>query len=154
MKVYYIGAFDAFIMRHPQADLDVYVDDVQSSTAGSEEAITTRLTEAIEDLGHMVEHQIESRFVPTKAAVVASSDRLARKLPAALGEFAGTPIDFTEALGIDFAAVAATAPVLSFGDTGIRSARSHYWVSDRPRRSGGRRPRTLFRKLWRIVLRP
>ena len=90
-KVYYIGAFDAFTLRYPQVDLDVYVDDIQSSTVGSEEAITTRLTEATEDFGVMVEHQIESRLVPAKAAVVASSDRLARKLRAALGELAGTP---------------------------------------------------------------
>ena len=51
----------------------------------------------------MVEHQIESRLVTAKAVVVASSDKLGRKLPAALGEFVGAPINVTEALGIDFA---------------------------------------------------
>ena len=71
--------------------------------AGSEEAIITRPTEATEDLNGLVEHHIESRLVPTKAAVVASSDRLARKLRAVLGELAGTPAEVTEALGIDFA---------------------------------------------------
>ena len=104
VKVYYIGDFDAYTLRHPQVELDVFVDDLQNSAFGSEEAITTLLTEATEDLGHMVEHQIGSRLVPAKAAVVASSDRLARKIRAALGELAGTPVDVTEALGIDFAA--------------------------------------------------
>ena len=41
------------------------------------DAITTRLTEATEDLNHLVEHQIESRQVPAKAAVVASDAKLA-----------------------------------------------------------------------------
>ena len=48
----------------------------------------------------MVEHQIESRLVLTKAAVVASSDKLARKLRAALGELVGALVDVTEADGL------------------------------------------------------
>lgn len=103
VKVYYIGPFDAYITRHPQVGLDVYVDDIQDSATGTDEAITTRLTEATEDFNSLVEHQIESSLVPTKAAVVASSDKLACKLRAALGELAGASVNVTEALGIDFA---------------------------------------------------
>ena len=95
VKVYYIAEFDSFIVRYPRGDFDVYVDNFQCSTTGTDEAITTCLTDAAEDLDHLVEHQIESRLVPTKAAVVASSDKLARKLRAALGELAGTPVEVT-----------------------------------------------------------
>ena len=82
IKVYYLAAFDAFVCRHLRVDLDVYVDDLQCSASGTDEAITTCFTEATEDFSHLVEHQIEARVVPTKAAVVASTAALARKLRA------------------------------------------------------------------------
>ena len=85
-------------------DLDVYVDDLQCSASGTSEAVTTCVVEATEDINHLAEHQIQARLVPTKAAVVASTAALARKLRAALGELAGAPVSVTEALGIDFAA--------------------------------------------------
>ena len=78
VKVYYLAAFDAFVCRHPRVDLDVYVDDLQCSASGTGEAIRTYLTEATEDLNHLVEHQIEARLVPTKAVVVASTAALAQ----------------------------------------------------------------------------
>ena len=107
VKVYYLRAFDAFVARHQQVLLDVFVEDIQCATHGEEEAVVDRLTEAIEDLDAVVKHEIHARLVPSKAACVASSARLARKLRAALGELAGSPVDVTEALGIDFAAARA-----------------------------------------------
>ena len=104
VKVYYLGDFDEHVVRHPQVDLEVYVDDFLQSATGTNEAVTTFLTEATEDISHIAEHQIRARLVPSKAAVVASNTTLARKLQAALGELAGEPVSVTEALGIDFAA--------------------------------------------------
>ena len=92
-------------------DLNVNVDDLQWSTSGTNEAITTHLTEATEDFSHLVEHQIEARLVPTKAVVGASTAALARKLRAALGDLAGARVDVIEALGIDFAAARPRAPL-------------------------------------------
>ena len=107
VKVYYLTAFDNFVARNPKALLDVFVDDIQTAAMGSKEAVVTILTEATEDLCRVVEHEIESRLVPAKAAVVASTDKLARSLRASLGELAGAPVVITEALGIDFASARA-----------------------------------------------
>jgi hypothetical protein len=50
VKVCYINDFDEFIVRHPQVDLDVYVDDLIQSAKGTSEAVTTYFVEATEDI--------------------------------------------------------------------------------------------------------
>ena len=91
VKVYYLSSFDAFVIRRPQVAFDVDVDDLQLAAQGTDEAVITWLTEAIEDLGQIVEHELLTRLVPAKAAVVASSSKLARRLRNSLGQLAGAP---------------------------------------------------------------
>ena len=79
-------------------------DDLQVAAIGTDEAVITWLSEATEDLAQIVEHELMTKLVPAKAAVVASSSKLAHRLRQALGQLAGAPVDVTEALGIDFAA--------------------------------------------------
>ena len=85
MNVYYPTAFNNFVARNPEVVLDIFVDDIQRAAIASKEAVVTILTEATEDLCRVVEHEIESRLAPAKAAVVASTDKLARSLRASLG---------------------------------------------------------------------
>ena len=98
VKVNYLDTFDAFVVRHPQVALDIFVDDLQVATQGIHEAVITWPTEATEDFGQVVEHELP-RMVPAKATVVA----LARRLRTSLGQLAGTPVAVTETLRVDFA---------------------------------------------------
>ena len=104
VKVYYLTALDAFTLRHPRVELDVYVDDIQLAAQGTESAVVDLLAEATLDLNDVVEKEIRSKLVPAKAAVVASTAKLAKRVRAALGSLAGAPVEVTEALGVDFAA--------------------------------------------------
>ena len=104
VKVYYLSSFDQFVIRRPLVLLDVFVDDLQVAAQGTDALVLSLLTEATADLGQIVENELLTKLVPAKAAVVASSSRLASRLRTALGQLAGAPVDVTEALGIDFAA--------------------------------------------------
>ena len=104
VKVYYLTALDALTTRHPRIELDVYVDDIQLAAQGTDSAVVDWLAEATLDFKDVVEKEIQSKLVTAKAAVVASSAKLAKRVRAALGSLAGAPVEVTEALGVDFAA--------------------------------------------------
>ena len=104
VKVYYLTALDALTARHPRIELDVYVDDIQIAAQGTDSAVVDWLAEASLDFNDVVEKEIQSKLVPAKAAVVASTAKLAKRVCAALGSSAGATVDVTEALGVDFAA--------------------------------------------------
>eukprot|EP00973_Karenia_brevis_P008255 1117088-Karenia_brevis.AAC.1 len=104
VKVYYLSSFDNFAVQHPDVDLDVYIDDMQCMATGNENKVLYDLVDAVEELNDVVELEIGSRLVPAKAAVVASSSKLACRIRSAVGKLGGMPVEVTEALGIDFTA--------------------------------------------------
>ena len=109
VKVYYIESFDAFCIRHPAVFLDAYSDDLQVLGAGDEAAVIQNTAAAALDLRRVVHTEIKASLAAHKAAVVASSNRIADQIRAFLGNDGGMPVRVTQSLGIDFAAGRAAA---------------------------------------------
>eukprot|EP00973_Karenia_brevis_P065605 9121577-Karenia_brevis.AAC.1 len=75
---------------------------VKTSTQGSQDRVAERLIAAAIDLREAVHQDIKAELATAKAATVATSDRLAKRIRRALGVDGGCDVDSTAALGIDF----------------------------------------------------
>jgi hypothetical protein len=103
VKVYCLLPFDGVARRHPEVDLDIYIDDLQISARGEPEQVEDKVCEAAADLREVVQLEIVANLAEAKAAVVASSGALAGAIRRRLGKDGGTDKETTVALGIDFA---------------------------------------------------
>ncbi len=114
-KAYCVEAFDratdamAMLARIPPS-LCVYVDDIAVSMEGSRDQVIEGMGKACEILKGEIEGPLACRVEIGKAAVVASTARLARILRGKFGEYSGPGADAGSGgsaatnLGIDFAA--------------------------------------------------
>jgi hypothetical protein len=96
---------EAFVLRHPQVDLNLHVDDPATYTeANSKEVVVHRLREAAADLLQVVNFELGCQISVKKAAVAASDEDLHRKVGRALGEFGRYNQLAAGRLGISFSA--------------------------------------------------
>ena len=100
IKVYYIDAYGELSSTHKDVAIDVYIDDTQLSTLGSQDQVVFRLQEATTDLRMLVENDLTATLATKKAASIASSAALAKRLRSALGEDAGPSRPAAEALAL------------------------------------------------------
>ena len=105
VRIYILTCADDFVLRHPLVSLDVYVDDWALDATGPEEQVYDALSDAAGDLIHVVvKDELNSEVSRPKAATVASSPTLAKRLRSKLGPFGGAERNVAVRLGIDFAA--------------------------------------------------
>ena len=107
VRVYCITAFDAVVLASPRAEFDFYIDDLATSAvADTEEEVHDVIVSATTTLLDAVHNDLEAEVAKDKAATLASSPALAKRITASLGPFGG-PLDRTERsavnLGIDYA---------------------------------------------------
>jgi len=102
VKVYCLEPFDQVVEQHPSVDFDIYIDDIQMAAQGTEDQVAERLVSAAVDMRAAVQDEIKAALATHKAATVASTTRLAKRLRRALGQDGGAECESTPALGIDF----------------------------------------------------
>eukprot|EP00973_Karenia_brevis_P013141 1782636-Karenia_brevis.AAC.1 len=73
-----------------------------ASQAADEDVLAARLVEACSDMKFAINVEIKANLAEAKAATVASTAKLARRIRRALGQDGGAECETTEALGIDF----------------------------------------------------
>jgi len=98
----------AVSILHPEAPLDVFVDDLQLACEGDGDFICKSLPPAARTL-HLVVKAAGSTVSQQKAALVASSEPLARRLRDAIGPLAGSSTTWAKNLGVDYSAGRARA---------------------------------------------
>ena len=102
VKAYCMQPFDEVVAMHPSVDFDVYIDDLQIAAQGSQDQVAERIVAAAVDLKRAVQDEIMAELAQHKAATVATSTRLAKRIRRALGDDGGIEVSDTTALGIDF----------------------------------------------------
>ncbi len=104
-KVYTIQAFDEYVATlHPTTVLDTYVDDLCLSISARPETLVDDLAKAAAALEVVIEADLACVIALDKAAIVASTNQLARALARRLGDRAGELHEAPPNLGIDFGA--------------------------------------------------
>ncbi len=104
-KVYSMQALDDYVNTLPPAThLDTYVDDLCLSISTRPEHLADDMVRAAEALEVVIEADLACVFALDKAAIVASTNLLAKKLARRLGNRAGDQHDAPPNLGIDFGA--------------------------------------------------
>eukprot|EP00973_Karenia_brevis_P046399 6433519-Karenia_brevis.AAC.1 len=104
IKVYVVEDMDRFVSQHPRVAFDMYVDDITLSRQGSTERVITDIDEAADELHAVIQQELKAELAYAKAAVVASSACISRRIKKALGERGGSCVTSTIGLGVDFAA--------------------------------------------------
>ena len=82
--------------------LDAYIDDLVCATQGTESEVRDTLGSAAGQLAKAIRDDLGSEVAIPKAAVVASSDRLAAGIRKRLGTLGGKLTKVAANLGIDF----------------------------------------------------
>ncbi len=109
VRIYSVAPFDRMVRElkwefgEEAPDPDSYIDDITLSATGTEDEVYNKLALGYEILKEVVEDELECRVEVSKAAIVASSKRLVRRLMRKLGPYAGAPCEAAVNLGIDFA---------------------------------------------------
>ena len=84
-------------------NIDIYVDDLTLTCCGAtEKDVIDKISAAARDLAEVIERDLKCKIATHKAATVASTESLATKLRAAIGQNAGKPLRSTPNLGADF----------------------------------------------------
>ena len=93
---------DFFLGRWPSVTLDICIDDWGLDLVGNHAEVANTLPEAALDLADTVT-KLGSEFSVDKAAVVASTPRLAATVRARIGRLGGKAYGGVRRLGVDFA---------------------------------------------------
>ncbi len=102
IKATMIRRLDALVARNPDADVDMFVDDVELQTIGSKSAVVIAQTKAVHDLADAFERQLGYPLAADKAVVIANDDVTAAAIVEATGGKAGTAVKVTSKLGVEF----------------------------------------------------
>ena len=102
-RVYAIEPFDEVCRLCPTVTFDFFVDDLTGSKVGSMQEVECDLVHAAHRLKDAVEVDLRASIAIDKAAVVASSQKLAQNIRTKLGPLGGTTVQATRNLGIDYA---------------------------------------------------
>ena len=90
VQVYALDPLEQWQARHPAVPLSMFIDDLLCGTCAPEEHVVAgRLTAAAADLNGMVEQELGCKVAQHKSVVVASNDRLLKRLGSAFGRHAG-----------------------------------------------------------------
>jgi ribonuclease HI len=104
IKVNYLRPFTEANLRIPRLRLSIFVDDVELSQEGTEQDIIKEFPVAARIIKEVIEGDLDSAIAEDKAAVVASSAALAKKLRQQIGWAAGKPTEVAKNLGVDISA--------------------------------------------------
>ncbi len=109
-RVYSIDPFDAYVESEPMkssddAVFDSYIDDLVASATGQEDTIVSTVVELAVALRDIIENEMGCELELSKAAVVASSPSIARRIASRLGAYGGSGGGVASAvnLGVDYA---------------------------------------------------
>lgn len=94
--------FDAFVLRNPEVNLAVYIDDIACAAEdASRKRLVRNLARAAADLADTVHNEIGCEIATDKTATQASCPALLREVCAALGPMASMKPGAASNLGID-----------------------------------------------------
>ena len=96
-----LECFDRLQEKHPDVRVDAYVDDITVTAEGSGAVVLEKSTLALRDLVLLVENELGCAIEWKKAAVVASSDTLIKRLKTSCG-IKGDEVASAVNLGVDF----------------------------------------------------
>ncbi len=102
IKATMIRRLGSFVARNPDADVDIYVDDVELQTVGSKSAVVAAQTKAVLDLADVFERQLGYPLAGDKAVVIANDITIADEIVAATGGKAGTAARVANKLGVEY----------------------------------------------------
>ena len=102
VNVYTIEECDMVVARFPASVFDFYVDDWQAAATGSEDHVAGQITQVAEVFKDQIEWSLGCSVAVDKAAVVASSPRLAARISRSLKELGGDGSRVVKNLGIDY----------------------------------------------------
>ncbi len=104
VQVFTLTPLECWRDQHPEVPLSMFIDDLLGSTTAPEEHLVVgRLTAAAADLQNTVEQELGCRVAQHKSVVVASNDRLLKKLGHAFGRYSGQVAQSGSNLGVGFA---------------------------------------------------
>ena len=104
VQIYTLDPLERWSLKHPAVPLSLLIDEFLGSTSAPEEhQVVGRLASAAADLHELVKQDLGCQVANHKSVVVASSDRLLRRLSAAFGRFTGQASRSGSNLGVDFA---------------------------------------------------
>ena len=101
VKVYTILGCDHLVLVFPLVRFDLFVDDWQVAIDGEEGQVVAQLVQAAELMDDQIQHRLGCSVSAEKAAVVASSNQLARRRRGLRG-LGGDGAMVVKNLGIDF----------------------------------------------------
>ncbi len=101
IKVRYLRPFERTALTIPRVRLRVFVDDLQLGQEDSDADILKHFPKAAAAALTMFKEDRKADVAEDKAALVASNQKLAEKLRAAIGDSTGRPAQVAKNLGID-----------------------------------------------------
>ncbi len=104
IKVTLVRRLDAYVIRHPHADSEFYVDDVEVQSVGQAKSVVRDLVAAAVDLADILENTLGYPLAADKAVVIASDDAIAAEIIKRTDGKAGKLVRVTEKLGIEYTA--------------------------------------------------
>jgi hypothetical protein len=104
VKLYYFRPFRDFTIRHPVADMDAFIDDVQLAGQGKPDKLVADMVEAAIDLRSVIEEVLGSEISVPKVALVSSNAEVSKRIRSALRDKAGLEVHTFKNLGIDCSA--------------------------------------------------
>ncbi len=104
IKVTLVRKLDAYVSRHPHADSEFYVDDVELQSVGQAKSVVRDLVAAAIDLADVLENVFGYPLAADKAVAIASDDAIAAEIIRLIDGKAGKLVKVAEKLGIEYTA--------------------------------------------------
>jgi hypothetical protein len=102
VQLYTLPPLQVWQGRCPQVSQNIFIDDLLGSvTAPEEHLVVGRLTHGAAELHRMIEEELECKVAMHKSILLASSDKLLKKLQDAFGKFGGQAKKAAPNLGVD-----------------------------------------------------
>jgi len=76
VKVYYHDAIKNLCARWPEAEIDIYIDDLSAVIRGEEEAVAAAMPELVRDIKEVIQGELKGKIAEKKTSLVANSKHL------------------------------------------------------------------------------
>ncbi len=102
LKATMIRRMDAFVLRNPATDPDLYVDDIEVQVVGSKTSVPVDLGRAVRDLASVLVDDLGYPLAEDKAIAMANDAQVLKAIIDDVGHIAGTAEEATNKLGIEY----------------------------------------------------
>ncbi len=102
LKATMVRRMDAFVLRNPATDPDLYVDDIEVQVVGSATSVPVDLGRAVRDLSGVLVNDLGYTVAEDKAIVMSNDAQVLKTIIDDVGHIAGTAEEAANKLGVEY----------------------------------------------------